>query len=212
VSGRRASDRFVMALLRACADVVLVGSGTMRAAPGATWGPERVFPAAADAFAALRTQLGKPPAPRVAVMTASGLVDPEHAALVAGALVLTSDEGAARLAGRVPAEQVVSLGGESTVDPEAAIAELRRRGCELILSEAGPAVFGSLVGAGLVDELFLTRSPYLAGGPRPGSRLGLGEGIALLPEQRIEGRVLGIRRDGDFLFCRYRLTEPTTAL
>jgi riboflavin biosynthesis pyrimidine reductase len=211
VSGARESDRFVMALLRACADVVLVGSGTMRAAPGATWGPERVYPAGEEAFAELRGRLGKTPAPGVAIMSASGMIDPEHAAIRAGALVLTSEEGAARLGARVPADQLVALGGESTVDPEAAVGELRRRGSSLILSEAGPAVFGSLVGAGLVDELFLTMSPYLAGGQRPGSRLGLGEGIALLPEQRVEARLLSLRRDSDFLFVRYALSAPSHA-
>jgi len=209
IGDERPSDRLVMALLRALADVVLVGAGTMRAAPSATWAPERVYPAAADAFVELRERRGRPPQPRVAVMTASGLIEPGHPALAAGALVLTSEQGAAHLAGRVPEKaEIVALGSELTVDPVAAVAELRRRGYELVLSEAGPTVFGSLVGAGLVDELFLSVSPFLAGGQRPGSRLGLGEGIELLPTQRTGARLRSIRREDDFLFLRYALGEP----
>lgn len=33
ISGREPADRFVMALLRACADAVLIGAGTLRATP-----------------------------------------------------------------------------------------------------------------------------------------------------------------------------------
>ena len=47
------ADRFVMGLLRAVADVVVVGSGTMLAAPNGTWRADRVYPAAADAYAEL---------------------------------------------------------------------------------------------------------------------------------------------------------------
>jgi hypothetical protein len=34
ISGQSEADRFVMGLLRACADAVLIGAGTLRAAPG----------------------------------------------------------------------------------------------------------------------------------------------------------------------------------
>jgi hypothetical protein len=44
-----------------------------------------------------------------------------------------------------------------------AVDEVRRRGHELVLLEAGPHVVGSMLGEGLVDELFLTVSPLLAG-------------------------------------------------
>src|SRR5258708_33615852 len=51
IAGGSDADKFVMGLLRACADVVLVGSGTVNASPQGTWRPERVYPAAAEAFA-----------------------------------------------------------------------------------------------------------------------------------------------------------------
>jgi riboflavin biosynthesis pyrimidine reductase len=206
ISGGSQADRFVMGVLRAFADVVLIGAGTLRASPNALWRPERVFPDAATEFAELRSSLGKAPHPLVAVMTQTGAIDPAAPLLEAGALVLTSEQGAAALRPSAPAAtEVVALGGEVTVDPGVAVEELHRRGHRLICSEAGPAVFGALAAAGLVDELFLTVSPFLAGGDRPGSRLSLGEGISILPTQRLEGELLSVRRHEAYLFLRYRL-------
>jgi NADPH:quinone reductase-like Zn-dependent oxidoreductase len=78
--------------------------------------------------------------------------------------VLTTAIGAARLEGRLPAATtVLPVGGADAVDLRAAVEALRARGHELILSEAGPRAFASLVAARLVDELFLTVSPLIAG-------------------------------------------------
>ena len=204
ISGGSDADRFVMGLLRACADVVVIGSGTLRASPKALWQPDRVYPAAADAFAELRRRLGRPPETEVAVVTGSGEIDPDHPVLETGALVLTSNQGAAALEGRLPsAATMVPLGGELTVDPVQAIDALRKRGHRRVLSEAGPALFGSFLGAGVVDELFLTVSPFFAGGARAASRLSLGAGVSLLPTQRLEARLTSARRDDSFLFLRY---------
>ena len=85
---------------------------------------------------------------------------------------------------------------------------LRERGYRSICSEAGPHVFGSLVAAGLVDELFLTVSPLLAGRSDLGQRLGLVEATELLPERRDPVRLLSVRRDGAHLFLRYGLSSP----
>ena len=54
VSGFFDPDRFVMGLLRAMADVVLVGAGTVRAAPTHVWTPRRVHKRSAESFAAWR--------------------------------------------------------------------------------------------------------------------------------------------------------------
>ena len=53
------ADRFVMGLLRAFADAILVGSGTMLASPQGTWLPDRVHPPGAEAFAELRRGRGR---------------------------------------------------------------------------------------------------------------------------------------------------------
>ena len=73
-----------------------------------------------------------------------------------------------------------------------------------ILSEAGPTLFASLVAAGLVDELFLTVSPLLAGRD-DAPRRALVEGVELLPGLPRRAQVLSVRRHAEHLFLRYRL-------
>src|SRR5580700_270939 len=61
ISKSNSEDRFVMGLLRASADAVLVGSGTLQAAgPQGTWLPESVYQPAKDLYRKYRTEvLGK---------------------------------------------------------------------------------------------------------------------------------------------------------
>lgn len=205
INGGSDADRFLMGVLRAFADVVLIGAGVLRASPHGTWRPEKIYPARAEEFAELRRLLGRPPAPEIAVLTGSGSIDPSHPLLVSGALVLTGEPGAARLEGQLPpASTLVTLGSKPEIDGGVVITALRDRGHALILSEAGPHVFGSLLSAGVVDELFLTISPFLAGDKGPGSRLHLVEAADLVPLHEL--RPLSIRRHGQHLFTRYALT------
>ena len=101
ISGGSAPDRFVMGLLRASADAVVIGAGTFRKASGADWLPESIFPPAAPSFAELRRRLGLPPQPRLVIVSASGSLDITRPALV-GALVVTTRAGERRLAGTLP--------------------------------------------------------------------------------------------------------------
>jgi riboflavin biosynthesis pyrimidine reductase len=206
------ADRFLMGLLRACADVVLVGAGTTLASPRTRWSAEHVVPPAALLYAELRRGRGRSPQPTLAVLSGSGSVDPRHPALEEGALVLTSERGAARLRGRLPrAATIVAVGAEAPLDPALAVDALRRRGHELILSEGGPTTFGALVAAGLVDELFLTTSPVLAGRDPHSPRPALVEHAEFLPARMVESELLTLRRAGSHLFARYRLPGPETA-
>jgi len=202
IAGGSASDRFVMGLLRACADAVVVGSGTLSASPGGRWTPEQAFPAAGEAFAELRARLGLAPLPELVVLTARGTLDPGHPAL-ARALVLTTDAAADGLREQLPEDtEIVPVG--PALDMSEAWALLRSRGAARILSEGGPHVLGSQVAEGLVDELFLTVSPLIVGRALGDERLALAEGADLLPG--VEGRLLGIRRDDGHLFLRYGLS------
>src|SRR5581483_1672081 len=74
-------DKHVMGMLRAFADCVLIGSGTLLASPKGRWRPEGVYPAAAAAFAELRSRLGKPEHPAVAVVTTGASLDTSHRVL-----------------------------------------------------------------------------------------------------------------------------------
>lgn len=205
IAGDSDADRFLMGLLRAFADAVLIGAGVLRASPRGTWRAAEIYPPAADAYAELRAELGIAGTPEVAVLSGRGSIEPEHPVFAAGALVLTSDIGASRLDGQLPdATKMLTLGDAPLLDPRSVVATLRDRGHRRILCEAGPHTFGELVAAELVNELFLTRSPLLAGDAGPGSRLGLVEASDLLPGGR-QARLLSVRRHGSHLFQRYAL-------
>jgi riboflavin biosynthesis pyrimidine reductase len=201
-------DRFVMGLLRAVADVVLIGAGTLHGSPTGAWTPERAFAPASEAFAELRRRLGLSEAPELAILSGSGSVAASHPALERGALIVTSDQGAARLRGRLPPRcTILTLGEDPVLDPGHVVRALQDRGHGRILVEAGPHGFGSLVAAGLVDELFLTVSPLLAGRAGPSSRLGLVEAVDLMPSG-VDTTLMDLRRHGSHLFLRLRLSPP----
>ena len=205
ISGRNQADRFLMGLLRACADAVLLGAGTLRATPGHQWTPEHIFPDFADAFAELRSVLGRKPRPRLVLLTASGDVPVSHPAVIAGATIVTTTAGAAALKDRLPDScDLVALGAGGALDMEQVVMEMRDRGYEVILTEGGPHVAGDLVGANLLDEAFVTISPVVAGRDRE-TRLGMVAGVELLPARGLWARLLSARRHGDFLFLRYGL-------
>ena len=208
ISGRSEADRFVMGLLRACADCVLIGAQTARDDAGHLWTPEYIHPPSAAAFAELRERLGLGPQPVLAVLTSSAELDPSERALLVGALVLTTAAGAARLRSRMPAAtEVVAVGDTPRVEARAALAELRRRFPEgRVLSEGGPHVIGWLLAEGLLDDVFLTLSPVLAGrGSAP--RSGMVAGLELLPGAGRWGRLRSVRRQGSHLFLRYDLAD-----
>jgi riboflavin biosynthesis pyrimidine reductase len=208
ISEYSTADRFVMGLLRACADAVLVGAETVRDSPGSLWTAEQAYPPAEALFNELRRTRGQPPQPTVAILSGHGAVDPRHPALENGALVLTSEPGAARLRGHLPGATTVVIGPAPHLDPAAAVKALRSRGHRLILCEGGPSAFGALLAAGLVDELFLTVSPLFAGRTADSPRPGLVEGIELLPATTVGCELLTLRRAGSQLFSRYLVSKP----
>jgi riboflavin biosynthesis pyrimidine reductase len=202
-------DRFVMGLLRACADAVLVGAGTLAGSPRTQWTPENAYPPAASLYAELRRLRERSAKPTLAILSGSGRIDASHPGLAERTLVLTSEQGAAQLGDRLPrSATIVPIGDEPPLDPAAAIEALRAGGHELILCEGGPTLFGELAGAGLVDELFLTLSPLLAGRSAAEQRLSLVEGTAFLPSGGIGCRLLTLRQAGSHLFLRYELPPP----
>ena len=205
ISRRNQADRFLMGLLRACADAVLLGAGTLRATPGHHWTAEHVFPDLAPEFGELRSRLGREAPPRLVVLTASGSLPTSHPAVVAGATIVTTAEGASALKGRLPDTcDLVEVGRSGSVDMKRAVGEMRQRGYSVILTEGGPHVAGDLIKANLLDEAFITVSPVIAGRDRE-ARLGMVQGVELLPGHGLWSRLLSARRHGDFLFLRYGL-------
>jgi len=205
ISGKYPADRFLMALLRACADAVVIGAGTLRATPGHLWTPAHVYPNLVSEFAALRKTLGLSLEPRLVLLTATGDIDMKHPALVKGAIVLTTRAIAKQIARRLPpASEVIALGAGKTLDIKHALGELPKMGFDVVLTEGGPTLMGELIKAGLLDEMFLTLSPVIAGRGKE-RRLNMVEGVELLPKTPVWSRLLSARRHGDYLFLRYEV-------
>lgn len=205
LSGRNQADRFLMGLLRACSDAVLIGAETLRATPGHQWTPEHIVPDQAANFAEVRKRLRRQPQPRLLVLTTNGDIPLAHPAVVGGATIITTDEGATALGGRLPdSSDVIQIGRTGYVDLKRAIEELRSRAYNVVLTEGGPHVLGELIHQRLLDEAFLTVSPVVAG-RNSDPRLGMIAGVELLPEHGVWTRLLSARRHGDFLFLRYDL-------
>jgi riboflavin biosynthesis pyrimidine reductase len=206
ISGKYPADRFLMGLLRACADAVLIGAGTMRATPGHLWTPAHVYPEMATEFLALRSALGRSTEPQLVVVTGSGKLEASHPALVRGALVMTTEDGARAIGNRLPKTCEVDALGKK-LELGKVLAGLRSRGLDVVLTEGGPSLMGQLIEAGLLDEAFLTVSPVIAG-RKDEKRLGMVEGVELLPGHGAWSRLTSVRRHGDYLFLRCRMPAP----
>jgi riboflavin biosynthesis pyrimidine reductase len=199
VSGNSEPDRFVMGLLRAVADAVLIGAGTLRAGAGDLWHPEAAFPEARDPFAHLRRQLSLRPRPLLVVATASGHIDPAQPALH-DCLVITTLQGEARLRGKLPRGARILVLDQHPFESRSLLDLLRAEGLQVILTEGGPSLVGQLLAAGLLDELFLTTSPRLFGRRMGDERKSLVEGVDL---GGYAMNLLSVRRHGSHLFLRY---------
>jgi riboflavin biosynthesis pyrimidine reductase len=217
ISGFSPTDRFLMGILRALADVVLVGGAVARRSRNVARTPGAVAPDAASALAELRTSLGLPKQPTTLILTASGDLDPAlpgFAGRDAPVVIAAPGTVATRLrrAGFGPNVAVEALSGgddgNAGAGAGAALELAGRLGARLVVSEAGPRILGDLLRAGRVDELFLTLSPQLAGRGPGERRLGLVEGAALWPGLPTWARLASVRRGGDHLYLRFQLEEP----
>lgn len=208
ISGSFEPDRFVMGLLRTLADAVLIGAGTLRATTDEAWTPAFIHPPSAAAFGEFRRALGLSAAPATVLISGSGAVDLGHPGLAdprTDVLLITTERGAARLAGRAaPGNVRIHVAGQERVAPRDLLRVLDEHGVRLVLCEGGPRLFGQLLAAGLIDELFLTLAPQTAGRSAGARRLALVEGSAFSVATAPWARLIGLRRAGDHLFARYR--------
>ncbi|MDP9342783.1 MAG: dihydrofolate reductase family protein [Actinomycetota bacterium] len=211
ISGGAEADRLVMGLLRACAEAVVVGAGTLRAEPRHLWTPEHIYPGLAGAYAELRASLGLSPTPRLVLLTGSGDVDPSLPAFELGALVLTTSAGAAALRGKLPKASTVTTLPGPRIGPAGVMAALRQEGFQVVLTEGGPTVLAQFLAAEFLDELFLTLSPRLAGRDEESHRLGLVEGHAFDPGALPAAALQSVKRHQSHLFLRYRLDRRSPA-
>jgi riboflavin biosynthesis pyrimidine reductase len=92
---------------------------------------------------------------------------------------------------------VVESGPDGRVDLATLLHSLRKEGVRALLCEGGPTLHGVLQASGLVDELFLTIAPKLAGGEAPRILEGPLPAIAEL-------ELAWLLEQGGELFARYR--------
>jgi riboflavin biosynthesis pyrimidine reductase len=183
-------DRRVFRVLRALADVVLVGHGTAAA--------EGYRAVAADSpVGVLRAAMGRPAALPVAVVSRRASLAPDDGLLAGPVVVVTCEAADAdRRRDLVHAGATVLVCGDDDVDLPQALDALADRGLEVVTCEGGPQLLRAALAAGVVDELDLTVSPALAG---TGARL-LGD--TALPEL-VRPRLLQVLEEDGVLFTRY---------
>jgi riboflavin biosynthesis pyrimidine reductase len=191
------ADRTVFGVLRALADVVLVGAGTVRAEAYRT-------PRVGERWAWLRE--GRPAAPPIAVLSRS-LDLGQGRALVTGTrgpartIVITVQAAPADRKAAVARDAELIIAGEDSIDLHSAISALAAMGHRRILTEGGPHLLEEIIEAGLLDELCLTISPLLAGS-------GAGrivQGMAADAERPGLGplSLAHVLEDQGYLLCRY---------
>ena len=206
ISGADPGDRFVMGLLRACAEGVLIGAGTFRKSGPHLWYPEKIFPEGAAGFAELRRNLGLPGHPRLVLLSASGDVDPAHPALRDDAIVIVSPRGEPRLRGRLPRSARLVVVDEDPVSFAKVLEIARGEGLQLLLTEGGPTLVGRLLAENLLDELFLTTSPLLLGRHGGDHRKSLVDGVDLRAAGTGKLALSSVRKRGSFLYLRYAIS------
>ena len=219
-------DRWLMDLLRANADGILTGMNTLMEEQRSR-GPESrgiVFQVADAKLRALRRRLGKGRERNIFVTRAVDLDLSRYKVFdgdLVDAAVLTSPAGAERLhaQGGDSHVTIIAAGNGETFDLPRAIRKLRQElGVEYLLCEGGPTLYGSLAGADLVDEKFMTVSPIEVGQivPPEQERLPSERNISPLLRPTVFGGPgftsdnmthwtwLSSRKVGDHQFNRYR--------
>jgi riboflavin biosynthesis pyrimidine reductase len=210
ISGFSAEDRMVMGILRAYADAVVVGSGTFEVDRRHLWTAEDIFPRFARDYRAFREALGKRGPPLNAVVSGSGNLDlslPLFASGKVPALVVTTVSGERKLREqRIPDRLVIRTvrSKRKKISARSVLAALRRASPgRLILVEGGPRLVADFYAEGLLDELFLTLAPQIAGRGVPDERVSLIMGRTFAPRRPLWGKLVDLRRGESHLFLRY---------
>jgi riboflavin biosynthesis pyrimidine reductase len=198
-----AADRALFHALRAVMDAVMAGGGTVRT--------ERYGPIVRDPDTRrLRLRHGLREQPLACIVSA-GLGFPPDLPLLGDpdsevAFLTPSDASLPETAARV--EYVRTRREDGALDLPAALGELHDRlHVRTLLCEGGPHLNAELLSSGLVDELFLSVSPLLAGespaDERPVLRILAGSDF----DPPLALQLLAVLEHDSHLFLRYRLRD-----
>ncbi len=215
------ADRELFHALRAGVDAVMVGAGTVRM--------ERYRRLVRDERARrLRREQGLTEEPLACIV--SGSLDlPADIPILGdpGARVIIVTSSAASLSPRKDSPdgegtqieldgnggaqiEYIRAAKDGLLDLPAAMAQLHERfGVRTLLCEGGPHLNSQLLAAGLVDELFLSLSPKLAGGDPIAGALRIVSGPGF--DEPIELGLVAVLEQGSHLFLRYRVIAAAGA-
>jgi len=219
-------DRWLMDLLRAHADGILMGMNTLREEQRLRGRGSRgiVFQVVDPTLRELRRKLGKGRDRNIFVTRAVDLDLSRHKVFdgdIVDTAILTSPAGAERLQaqGIHAPVVIIAAGDKESFDLPRALSKLRQElDVKHLLCEGGPTLYGGLARADLVDEKFLTVAPIEVGQvvPPEQERLAAEQAMPLLLRPTIFGGSgftlqqvtrwswLSCRKAGDHQFNRYR--------
>jgi len=217
VSGNNKQDKMVMGLLRAYADAVIIGTSSLREDANILHIPATIAPNYADDYAELRTRLDKQEKlPITVIMTASGDVnvgDKTFHTPDLQVVIATTRKGQDALAQKILPHNVSVHVIETQnalangVSPDDVLTLLAREyGVRVVLYEGGPNLLSSFLKAHMVDELFVTVAPHLAGHSQDAHRFSLVEGYAFPPDQ-VWSTLLSVKLTGSHLLLRYKFAK-----
>jgi riboflavin-specific deaminase-like protein len=198
-----AADRELFHALRTTVDAVMAGAGTVRV--------ERYRRLVRDERARqIRHRRGLDEEPWACIVSGR-LVLPADIPILSdpGARVVILTSSAASLPQTEGGAQIEYIRSreEGLLDLPSAMSELCERfGVRTLLCEGGPHTNSQLLADGLVDELFLSLSPKLAGGDVTDEALRIVAGPAIAPP--VEMELISAFECESHLFLRYRLANP----
>jgi 5-amino-6-(5-phosphoribosylamino)uracil reductase len=197
------ADRDLFHSLRLAVDAVMAGAATVRVE---RYG--RIIPD--ESRRRLRIERGLREEPLACIVSGRLALEGEVPLLAdpaAKVVILTSS--AASLPASAAEVRYIRAERNGLLDLPAALAELRERfGVRTLLCEGGPHLGAQLLAADLLDELFLSLAPKLAGGDPAagGEALRILAGTELSPPVELE--LLSALEHDSHLFLRYRVKGP----
>ena len=195
------ADRRVYQLGSDLADLVLLGAGTATIEEFRGIHPD-------ERTAERRHRHGLAIDTPIAVVTTGRSLSPDAPVItesITPTIVLTSAAAPRALRDAWSAAgAIVLITGEHTVDLRSAVGMLAERGLGRIDCEGGPRLFGSLLAAGIVDELRLTISPLLVSGTA--ERITFGDAI-----EPATLRLASVLAERDTLLLRYLVRGSRSA-
>ncbi|MGC2209530.1 MAG: dihydrofolate reductase family protein [Candidatus Korobacteraceae bacterium] len=208
-------DRWLMDLLRAHADAVILGMGTLRAEQRLNRPRPRgpVFRIVHPELEQLRARLGRGRQRNILVTAHAAFQLGDYAVFdgeLVDATVLTTHEGARRLESQRashPALDIIAVdpAGDSVNMPQAIAALQQRYGIRYLLCEGGPSLYSAMLTAGLIDEKFLTVSPIEVGAMSAhGTRPTVLPNISLSKQDAVHWRWLSCRKVDGYQLHRFR--------